>query len=468
MQAGLYDVNNRITYLSRIEIGVQQSNESVSSKLSLVPEPEAAAFYCRQMKVHDLSEHCKEELANTNLAVDQYIVIDVGGGTVDVTVQRQDAQTGKIEITQNPEGNDCGGVKVNQEFAKLVQKVLGEEVTNSIYDLDTAFPRLLSGEDCEILKPALNFLLYNEFEHQKEMFGSTAASHQSMGDAEITVKLPDKIVRKCTLSKIDKNVKKLNDKLVEVEDDVLYIKYARVKDFFLPSLNGILGCTKKILLTAMLKSDTINTIFLVGGFGGSRYIYSHIEHMINSEFPKANFVIAVPHDHKMAVSHGAVLYKKTPIIQSRCMNRTYGLAVTVPFDPSIHDENYVYYNEDGQMSCTGCFLTFVQSGDPVKADEVFVFDILSDVDDSRVITFPFYCSEELSLKYLYDYRSPTLQIPLAHKVGELQFVLSENDILHKHQRTFTVILDFSSAEIHATVRYCTTGEDIRTKLDFLC
>ena len=468
MQAGLYNDDNMIRYLSYVHVGVQISNESVSSRLSLVPEPEAAALYCQQMKINDLSTHCREKVSGKQFAVDNYIVIDVGGGTVDITVQRQDLKTGKIEITQNPVGNDCGGVTVNQEFTKVVQRILGEDAAPYTNDLDAAFPRLLAGEDCAIIKPALNSFLFNEFEDQKEIFGSKSTSHESMADDEITVKIPDKIVKKCKLAVIEKNVKRLNDKLIEIEDDVLYIKYARVKDFFQCSLTGILDCTKKVLLETMLKSGTVNTIFLVGGFGGCRYIYSHIEHMVSTEFPKAKFVIAVPNEHKLAVAQGAVLYKQRPLIQSRCMNRTYGLVVSVPFDPSLHKEEFVQFDEDGHKTCADCFLTFVQTGDPVNVSEVSVFDILPDIDNTRKITIPFYCSEEVSLKYLYEYRSPTLQIPLAHKVGELQFILSEKDILHKDQRMFSVILDFSSAEIHATVRYCNTGEDVHTKLDFLC
>lgn len=426
------------------------------------------------MKTNDIADHCRQKLANIKLdnKVDKYIVVDAGGGTIDVTVQSQDIETGKIEITQNPVGNDCGGVMVNHEFAKLVQKILGEKPTATISDLDKAFPGLLSGEDREVLKPALNYLLYNEFEEQKERFGSNADCHMQNGNTEeLTIKLPEKIVKKCKLDAIVRNVEKLNDKHIEIEDDTLYVKFTRVVDFFQPSLKGILDCTRKVILSSMQiesgNDSLTSTLFLVGGFGGSRFIYSHIEDMITSHFPKSNFVIAVPNDHKLAVAHGAVLYKKKPLIKSRCMNRTYGMGLSVPFLPSIHDEKYIRYSEDGNKICSGCFLTFVQSGDPVYASEVSTFDILPDID-SRVISIPFYCSEEPSLKYLYDCSKPGVVVPLAHKVGELKFTLPADDILHQDQRTFTVILDFSSAEIYAVVRYCNTGQNIHTKLDFLC
>ena len=58
-------------------------------------------------------------------------------------------------------------------------------------------------------------------------------------------------------------------------------------------------------------------------------------------------------------------------------------------------------------------------------------------------------------------------MPMAEKVGELQFDIPKGDILYKDQRRFQVILDFSSVEINATVRYLNTNTDVKTSLNFL-
>lgn len=145
------------------------------------------------------------------------------------------------------------------------------------------------------------------------------------------------------------------------------------------------------------------------------------------------------------------------------MNQTYGIAVSVKYDPSVHNKEHFCHNEDGDKVCGDSFLTFIRNGDPVSINEVAVFDILPDFDNEKVVRIPFYCSEEASLEYLND----SGIIPLAHKVGELCFELPPGDILHKDQRVFTVILDFSSTEIFAAVRYQNTGTDVHTTLDFL-
>ena len=449
-----------------MSMGVQYPIQTLSPNLSLVPEPEAAALYCQHMKPEQLAKDSKGRLIEVTLTAEQYVVVDVGGGTVDITAQKFDQETGQIDVIQNPEGNDCGGMMVNREFTKLLQKILGEAETQITSNFDNAFPKLLGGQDGRVLKPHLNHLLYNEFESQKEYFGANCSCKDIDDQKEIAVKLPEKIVKKCGLHVLERNVEKLADSRIELEDDTLFIKFSKVKELFQPALLGILQCTRSSLSHLTIRLSDLNTIYLVGGFGGCKYIYSHIENLLHTEFPDANFRVIVPEDHKLAIAHGAVRYKKKPIIRSRFMNRTYGIAVSVKYDPSVHDKEHFCYNEDGDEVCGDSFLTFIRNGDPVSINEVAVFDILPDFDDEKVVRIPFYCSEEASLEYLNDYRTPGI-IPLAHKVGELCFELPPGDILHKDQRVFTVILDFSSTEIFAAVRYQNTGTDVHTTLDFL-
>ena len=448
-------------------MGVQYPIQTLSPNLSLVPEPEAAALYCQNMKCENLAEHSKARSKEVNITAEQYVVVDVGGGTVDITAQKLDYETGKIDVIQNPEGNDCGGMMVNREFTKLLQKILGETETQIVSNFDNTFPKLLGGQDGKALKPYLNVLLYTEFETQKEIFGAQCSCKDTDDEREIVIKLPDKIVKTCGgLHVLQQNVEKLADSRIEIEEDTLYINFSKVKELFQPALSGILECTRSSLSHLTLRLRDLNTIYLVGGFGGCKYVYSHIENLVHTEFPDVKFRVIVPEDHKLAIAHGAVRYRKKPIIRSRLMNRTYGIAVSVKYDPSVHNKEHFCYNEDGDEVCGDSFLTFVCKGDPVIMNEIAVFDILPDFDKEKVVRIPFYCSEEASLDYLNDYRTPDI-IPLAHKVGELCFELPHGDILHKDQRVFTVILDFSSAEIFAAVKYQNTGTDVHTTLDFL-
>ena len=69
------------------------------SRLSLVPEPEAsAAVYCQAMK----PKFC-EKVDSLHTSHQQYVVIDIGGGTVDITAQEVNPETGEVNVLLAPQ-----------------------------------------------------------------------------------------------------------------------------------------------------------------------------------------------------------------------------------------------------------------------------------------------------------------------------------------------------------------------------
>ena len=451
-----------LSYASKAQVQLSPS-EITSSKLSLVPEPEAAVLYCQAMKPRHLATFC-EKPPEASLAPEQYIVLDIGGGTVDITAQERNKETGEIDVILAPQGNDCGGMMVNKEFGRILQKLLGESESKEFLDLETAFQHLLYHDD-GTLKSLVNFILFNAFEEQKISFGRSPDD----SDKELMVKVPYKVTQKYGLVNIKKNLAKLNDPAIEIEEDSIFIKYSRVHQLFAPAIEGILDCTHKALveLSKNERSSQLKTIYLVGGFGGCQYVYDRVKRFITKEFPNMKYTLIVPDDHELAVVHGAVLYKKTPIINSRRLNRTYGLGVSVSYDSKTHSKEHFKYNEDGVPVCEDAFLTFVHKDTAVSTREVAVDEVLPDIDNEKVICIPIYASEESSLEYLTNRPSPGVIMPMAERVGKLQLAIPKEDMLHKDQRRFQVILDFSSVEIKAAVRYLNTNEAMETKLDFL-
>ena len=73
-------------------------------RLSLAFEPEAASFYCRNMKDHDIAEYCKPVAQIPE--IDKYIVVDIGAGTADISAHGVTSE-GNIEVLTPPEGNLC-------------------------------------------------------------------------------------------------------------------------------------------------------------------------------------------------------------------------------------------------------------------------------------------------------------------------------------------------------------------------
>ena len=146
------------------------------------------------------------------------MVVDIGGGTVDITVQDYNEAANKVSVVLTPTGNAWGGTTVNKAFSELLEDIVG----------DREFDGFIRHK--AVNAAILNKLLYNEFEEEK------------------------------------KN---------EYEDDTLYIKYGVVETrLFQPTIDGIVQCTVASL--EELKSR-VDTIYIVGEFGGCRYIYKKLE-----------------------------------------------------------------------------------------------------------------------------------------------------------------------------------------------
>ena len=95
-------------------------------KLSLALEPEAAAIYCQSMTQQDLAPYAKATHPYTSSA---YMVVDIGGGTVDISAhQVSSAPDHHIKVINTPAGNDCGGSSVNKnDFLKFLETLVGDK-----------------------------------------------------------------------------------------------------------------------------------------------------------------------------------------------------------------------------------------------------------------------------------------------------------------------------------------------------
>lgn len=89
-------------------------------------EPEAASVYCRGRKMRDfVSESGNNEasVSDTIAHADvKYVVVDSGGGTMDVTVY-QIQMNGTIRELHKVTGGPHGGDKVNEQFRAHLESI---------------------------------------------------------------------------------------------------------------------------------------------------------------------------------------------------------------------------------------------------------------------------------------------------------------------------------------------------------
>ena len=386
------------------------------------------------------------------------MVLDIGGGTVDITAQQ--IEDGVIEVIDIPTGNDCGGTKVNEQFSHLLQEIVG----------DPNFDHFLNQNPTSFAthKAVLNQLLYKEFEEEKVKFGEkyvnahTRQYETRTDKEEAKINLHKKFVQFYTPEVIEEGCERLSyNGEIQYDDDTLYITYSEFEALFKPAVKGIVDCTLNSLSRL---EDKIDTIYLVGGFGGCKYIHGQVKDAIDIKYVAGRYRVVAPTYHKIAVAHGAVLYRCNPeMVHSRKADATYGLCVTVPYCNPPHDSTYLYYDEDGSPVCEYAFLTFVEKGQKISLGDKFRAQLKPMSEHCHDFVVPIYSTWLPSLTYFKDRNNKDQAI----KVGKLIVSLPDQDFLHKDQRKFEVILEFSGTEIQAEIIYLDTKMKVRTPIDFL-
>uniref|UniRef100_A0A3B1JNR7 Heat shock protein family A (Hsp70) member 12A.2 n=1 Tax=Astyanax mexicanus TaxID=7994 RepID=A0A3B1JNR7_ASTMX len=97
-------------------------------RLIVALEPEAASVWCKQLPYDgflegDLGESDKiEDEPET-----QYMVVDCGGGTIDITVHEV-MEGGRLKELHKVSGNNMGGQTVDKNFREFLRKTLTEDV----------------------------------------------------------------------------------------------------------------------------------------------------------------------------------------------------------------------------------------------------------------------------------------------------------------------------------------------------
>ena len=253
-------------------------------KLSLVLAPEAAALYSQEVV-----RHMRDTLVAAAIGrPKKYMVIDIESSTDITTHVEVDGDSVVVSS-----GNVWGGTQVNEEFSKLLQVIVN----------DPNFKKFKAQEYHTRNMAVLNKMLYNEFEGHKVMFVEEKIE-------EIEVDLPATFVRFYEKDLVS-GAKKLRG--IEYEEDRLYIEKGVIESKLLgPVIDGII----EGIQTAIANSkDIFDTFYLVGGFGGCKYVHKKVSEAIEKFYKSKGHVIAVnvivPPDPQLAVAYGAVMWRKS-------------------------------------------------------------------------------------------------------------------------------------------------------------
>lgn len=434
-----------------------------ATSLTLALEPECTALSCCKETPAAYADVCKADQTTSS-----YCVFDCGGGTIDITALKYISATKSYKVIIPPMGSaECGGMKVNEEFSQFLQNVVQDE----------NFLRFLS-KNRSYHQAILSKIIYYAFENLKVEFGQDANYPGCVGQTSTTLylALERTFVDFYGKRKIRRRVSELKNPAVsfDFESYTLVMTYPKMAEFFEPILQNISECV--VDATKMVDMETINAIYISGGFGGCRYVFKHISTVLFSNCDRKamkSVSVTVPKNHTLAVSLGAIHYCMNPsIISARIMDASYGIGIAYRFEEGKHSEKHATFDEKGVKFCQNVFRPFVHMNEQVTVNESFTTELLPLQVQQTEAKFGFFRhwttnpDDHHKVVYITDED--------VKKIGEL--VLNLNSENHDSaripysERNIQVSMTFGSTEITAQAQalYLPKQPPVKTAdLDFL-
>ncbi|XP_052283210.1 heat shock 70 kDa protein 12A-like isoform X3 [Dreissena polymorpha] len=394
-------------------------------KLSIALEPEAASLYCRHLPVL-----CDGESSILTFQTGKkYLVVDAGGGTIDITVHEVCAG-GNLKEIHRASGGDWGGTKIDGAFMNFLGQIAGNTTMQRFKD--------------ENMEDYLELLRDFEIKKRDIAVGSKT---------KVTIKVPStlfNLVEEMThMSMQDKLTSSDYGKQVSQTGNKIRLDADLVRSFFSTTLTQIITHTSDLLE----KPDCVGVeaILMVGGFSESKLL----QEIFKLTFSQLKIVI--PAEAGLAVLKGAVIFGHCPTaINVRISKYTYGVQTTRIFDEKIHPSSQRSVYDDGTVRCINLFDIIVREGDKLVVGGAHTQSSYRPVNESqKSMNIPIFISRNRNAKFTTDLGCThvgTILVPLAGRGTD---------------RSVTVRMLFGGTEIIVECVENATNRIRRLNIDFL-
>ncbi|WP_208782958.1 Hsp70 family protein [Streptomyces griseorubiginosus] len=397
-------------------------------RLILALEPEAAAHYALVSGVKVAGG--ATDGASLMEPGSRFVVVDCGGGTVDLTAYETDAEGRMVEIGL-PIGGPHGAEEINRAF-------------RDEHLLDR-FGKLEILQDLAADHPEALLDLTEAFERAKLHFGP--------GETDpIYLTLPTAIDRRIGAQVRKRLARKQNgvtDAIVVTADEA-----RRLFDNVLPDVLDLIDEQLKEVENTATAGSSDPIVLLVGGFSASPMLQHAVkEHLKN----RAN--VLVPPDPGAAVLYGAAHYAYEPHTRARRSRLTYGTCYCPEFEEGVDPEEYRFTLSTGEAHCRARFSKLVTRGDLVSTDDEAHLSYVPLEGTTRKLTFSLFSSTEPDPRYVTD--------PGCEYLGKITVDLKKVMAFALEDRGVTLYMSFGETEIKARAVVRESGEEAATSLRFL-
>ncbi|XP_076071991.1 heat shock 70 kDa protein 12A-like [Mytilus galloprovincialis] len=341
--------------------------------LTIALEPETASIYCQELRTNRDGTSNKT-FSETIKKGTKYVVVDLGGGTADITVHECLLDGSLVEVLP-PSGGDWGGTAVDQAYIDLLHCVFTKVVVEEFQS--------------DELEDYTNVLF--QFEVKKRSVTSELST-------DIVITLPISLVKiskkycESVQSAIMQSAYK--DLISFTAPQKLYVKPEVFRKLFKPTIDALICHVDKLLKYPIL-SDLLH-IIMVGGFSECELVQT----AMRTNFP--NRKIIIPDEAGLAVLKGAVLFGHQPNkISKRILRKTYGIQTWTEWDPELHPKSK-REGIDGVYRCKDIFHKFAEKGEKVDEGHSHrqIFKVL--YPEKRTIERTIYISDDTNPIYVTD------------------------------------------------------------------
>ncbi|XP_052436921.1 heat shock 70 kDa protein 12A isoform X3 [Carassius gibelio] len=411
-------------------------------QLIIALEPEAASIYCRKLRLHQMVDLGNKTSLNgysptENVGAgmtqgDRYVVVDCGGGTVDLTVHQIRMPEGHLKELYKASGGPYGSIGIDYEFEKLLCKIFGQDFIDQF----------------KIKRPAAWVDLMIAFESRKR----AAAPDRSN---PLNINLPFSFIdyyKKFRGHSVEHALRKSNAEFVKWSSQgMLRMSPDAMNALFKPTIDHIIQHLTELFDRPEVTD--IKFLFLVGGFAESPLLQQAVQNMLQGRSR-----IIIPHDVGLTILKGAVLFGLDPsIIKVRRSPLTYGVGVLNRFIEGKHPPEKMLVKE-GTRWCTDVFDTFISTDQSVALGETVKRSYTPAKPSQQVIVIHVYCSEKESVSFITD--------PGVRKCGTLKLDVSGTES-PAARREIQTLMHFGDTEIRAMAVDVATSRSVKASIDFL-
>ncbi|GLV88280.1 hypothetical protein Slala03_79690 [Streptomyces lavendulae subsp. lavendulae] len=382
-------------------------------------EPEAAAHYAR---LTGGNSRLMESGA-------RFMVVDCGGGTVDITAYQNDAE-GKMT-----------------EIGRALGDRLGSDFLNRKLENDYLVERLGGPDALEAIRQECPDALVNLMDQWERAKASVKLDHEK----DVELLLPTAIDRLLGLE----GRKRLARRQNKVDDSVVLtpVQLHALFDTVVPGTLALIETQLAEMDASRGENTAPDVIVLVGGFSNSPYLQQAVKERFGERT-----TILVPPNPDIAVLYGAVHFCYDPQTRARRSRFTYGAQSSEPFEEGVDPESKRFITDEGKNVCRDRFSIFVRSGESVPSNAEVAHEYVPLTDTANELAFRIFATSEADPRYVTDAGCDKLAVAIVDLAPVMRFPRKE--------RGARLYMKFGETEIKVRAELIQGGEPVAAHVRF--